>query len=387
MKIAIFSECYSPIVNGIMVAVSTLRKELLQLGHQVYLFAPAYPGHQDTDEDIYRFPSLTLPTNPRYPLATPYSPQRLKQLLGKFAPDVIHSHSLFGMGRHAAKTARNLGIPLVFTYHTLLEAYAHYIPLPLPFTRWLARWRSRSFSNAADYVIAPGVAAYDTLLSYGVKTPIKIIPTGVDLSLAKENYSSPIRPRWDIPEGAPVVAFAGRIAKEKNLELLLNAFSLTMQKLPDAHLLLIGGGPWADHIQALTREMNLSSHVHLSGFLPRQEVYQALNHVQVFVFPSLTDTQGIVVLEAMACGLPVVAAKSGAVAEILRNGEEGLVVEPNPEAFAEALLALLQDPAGRNKMGEQARHQAEEFSSANCARKVVELYQEALDNQKPPPSR
>jgi glycosyltransferase involved in cell wall biosynthesis len=387
MKIAIFSECYSPIVNGIMVAVSTLRKELLQLGHQVYLFAPAYPGHQDTDEDIYRFPSLTLPTNPRYPLATPYSPQRLKQLLGKFAPDVIHSHSLFGMGRHAAKTARNLGIPLVFTYHTLLEAYAHYIPLPLPFTRWLARWRSRSFSNAADYVIAPGVAAYDTLLSYGVKTPIKIIPTGVDLSLAKENYSSPIRRRWDIPEGAPVVAFAGRIAKEKNLELLLNAFSLTIQKLPDAHLLLIGGGPWADHIQALTREMNLSSQVHLSGFLPRQEVYQALNHVQVFVFPSLTDTQGIVVLEAMACGLPVVAAKSGAVAEILRNGEEGLVVEPNPEAFAEALLALLQDPAGRNKMGEQARHQAEEFSSANCARKVVELYQEALANRKTPLSR
>jgi len=387
MKIAIFSECYSPIVNGVMVAVSTLRKELLQLGHQVYLFAPAYPGHQDTDEDIYRFPSLTLPTNPRYPLATLYFPQRLKHLLAEFTPDVIHSHSLFGMGRHAAKASRNLDIPLIFTYHTLLEAYAHYIPLPLPFTRWLARWRSRSFSDAADYVIAPGVAAYDTLLSYGVKTPIKIIPTGVDLSLAKENYSSPARPRWDIPEGAPVVAFAGRMAKEKNLELLLNAFSLTVNKLPDAHLLLIGGGPWADHIQTLAREMNLSSQVHLSGFLPRQEVYQALNHVQVFAFPSLTDTQGIVVLEAMACGLPIVAAKSGAIAEILRQGEEGLVVEPNPAAFAEALLALLQDPARRSKMGEQARRQAEEFSSANCARKVVELYQKALANRKPPVAR
>jgi glycosyltransferase involved in cell wall biosynthesis len=133
--------------------------------------------------------------------------------------------------------------------------------------------------------------------------------------------------------------------------------------------------------------MNLSSQVHLSGFLPRQEVYQALNHVQVFAFPSLTDTQGIVVLEAMACGLPVVAAKSGAIAEILRQGEEGLVVEPNPAAFAEGLLSLLQNPAGRSEMGQKAKSRAEEFSSANCARKVVELYQEALDNRKPPVAR
>jgi len=378
MRIALFSECYSPIVNGVVVAVSTLRQELLRLGHEVCLFAPAYPGHEDTDTNVFRLPSLSLPTNPRYPLGIPIFPRRLRGFLQEFAPEVIHTHSLFGMGRAAARTARRLGLPLVFTYHTLLEDYSHYIPLPQILVRWLARRVSRRFADGADFVIAPGPAALQALRSYGVKTPIEVIPTGADLSLAEESFSAPIRQRWVIPEGAPVIAFAGRIAREKNLGLLLNAFSRLLQRIPSAHLLFIGGGPWESEISRLIRQLGLEQAAHFSGFLPRREVFHALSHCQIFAFPSLTDTQGIVVLEAMACGLPAVAARSGAVAEILRDGEEGLVVEPTIEAFAGALLRLLENPTEREAMGQKAKKRAGEFSSANCARRMVEVYRRAI---------
>ncbi|NIM04788.1 MAG: glycosyltransferase [Armatimonadetes bacterium] len=378
MRIALFSECYSPIVNGVVVAVSTLRQELLRLGHQVYLFAPRYPGYQETEPNIFRFPSISLPTNPRYPLGIPLFSRDLSTHLRDFAPEVVHSHSLFGMGRAAKKAAHRQQARLVFTYHTLLEDYSHYVPLPQPLVRWLARRVSRSFADRADFIIAPGPAAQQALRSYGVVNPVEIIPTGADLSLAEESFSSPIRQRWGIPEEAPLVAFAGRIAKEKNLELLLTAFKEILSRLPAAHLLLIGGGPWEDEIQRLASRLNLSKAVHISGFLPRREVFHALKHAQLFAFPSLTDTQGIVVIEAMACGLPVVATESGAVAEILRNGEEGLVVEATAERFAQALSRVLQDTKERREMGEKARQRAQQFSSARCAEQVLEVYRRAI---------
>lgn len=379
MRIALFSECYSPIVNGVVIAVATLRRELQNSGHEVCLFAPKYPGHKDDESGIYRFPSISFPTNPRYPLGIPLFPRRLRRLLREFAPEVIHSHSLFGMGRAAKKAARLRRVPLVFTYHTLLEDYSHYVPLPQPLVRWLARKASRRFADSADFVIAPGPAALRVLRSYGVTAPIQVIPTGADLSLLKESFSSPIRQRWGIPEEAPLIAFAGRIAKEKNLELLVKALSQLLGPVPSAHLLLIGGGPWEGEIHRLAERLNLSNRVHISGFLPRREVLHALSHSQVFAFPSLTDTQGIVVVEAMACGLPVVAAESGAVAEILRRGEEGLIAEATPEGFSEALLRLLKNPQERLEMGRKAKIRAEEFSSANCVRRMLEIYQKVLD--------
>lgn len=378
MRIALFSECYSPIVNGVVVAVATLRRELLRPGHQVYLFAPRYPGHQDDEPNIFRWPSISLPTNPRYPLGVPILPKRFLRRIEDFSPEVIHTHSLFGMGRVATRVARRLKIPLILTYHTLLEDYSHYIPLPKPIVRRLARRLSRNFSNRADFVIAPGPAALNVLRSYGVTSPIEVIPTGADLFLAQGDFTAPISARWQIPPGAPVVAFVGRIAREKNLELLLEAFAQVNKRITQAQLLLIGAGPWQEEVLRFAARLGLTEKVHVTGFLPHHEVFHTLAHAQVFAFPSLTDTQGIVVLEAMACGLPAVAVQSGAVAGILREGEEGLLPEPEPAAFAAALLCLLEDEALRGRMGAKARLRAQEFSSAICAARVTELYRQVI---------
>jgi 1,2-diacylglycerol 3-alpha-glucosyltransferase len=377
MRIALFTEAYLPMVSGVVVAVATLRQELLAQGHEVQLFAPNYPGYKDQEAGIFRAPSLFLPTNPRYPISLPLLIPRLRRALVEFAPEVIHTHSLFGMGQIAASAARQLDLPLIFTYHTLLEAYCHYIPLPQTFMRWVARTRSRLFSNNADQVIAPGPAAQAALLAYGVTTPISIIPTGVDLTLAQKTGEQSIIGRWGIPAGMPVVAFTGRIAIEKNLDMLLEAFEIVARKLPSAHLLLIGGGPWQTHLEQVAVRKGLAGRVHISGFLPRAEVFQALRDCTVFAFPSVTDTQGIAVLEAMACGLPAVAAQSGAVAEILRPGKEGSIVPAQPEPFAQALLEILTDASCRARMSTAAQARAQEFSGAACAERILEVYKQA----------
>jgi 1,2-diacylglycerol 3-alpha-glucosyltransferase len=383
MKIAVFSECYTPIVNGVVVAVSTLCREILRSGHQVCLFAPAFGGYREEEPFVYRYPSLTFPTNPRYPLGIPYTPPRLQRVINEFSPDIVHAHSLFGMGRAGAKIAARRNIPLIFTYHTLIEAYTHYIPLPQPLVKAIARKISRAFANRADYVIAPGPAAEAALRRYGVSRPISVIPTGADLSLADLPSSPEILGRWQIPAGAPLICFAGRIAREKNLELVLAAFLLVLKKFPEAQLIFAGGGPWQEQLRARIAALKLGDRARVTGFLPRSGIFEILKQSKIFAFPSLTDTQGIVVIEGMSCGLPVVAVSSGAVAEVLREGKEGLLVEPQAEDFAAALVKLLDNETLRRALGEQAKDRAQEFSAARCARQVIDLYRQAARNHRP----
>lgn len=373
MRIALFSEAYLPMVNGVAVAVATLRQELERLGHEVCVFAPMYPGHTDNATGIVRCPSLSLPTNPRYPIGFPFVFPHVWRAVRKFQPDVIHSHSLFGMGRVAARMARRLDLPLIFTYHTLIEAYTHYIPFPQPVVRWMARRESRRFSNRADLVVAPGHAACEALFSYGVRSPIEVIPTGIDLSLA-EKHAEPLQKCWGIPEGAPVVAFTGRIAREKNIELLIEAFAIVAQRIPDAHLVMIGSGPWQDQMLRMAERSGLGDRTHVTGFLARETVFDILKQCCIFAFPSITDTQGIAVLEAMSCGLPAIAARSAAIEGVLRHMSEGLVVEPKADAFGNALACLLSDASERERMGTAARMRAREFSAATCAERVVAAY-------------
>jgi len=382
MKIAIFAECYSPIINGVVVAVSTLCRELLRLGHEIRLFVPRYPGYRDSELFVFRLPSISFPTNPRYPLGLPYVPGRIWRVIEEFSPNIVHSHSLFGMGRAAAKVAARRQIPLIFTYHTLIEAYSHYIPFPQPLVRATARRISRQYADRADQIIAPGPAAEQALRRYGVKTPISIIPTGADLSLLAQPVSSAVRSRWGIPSDAPLISFAGRIAKEKNLELLLAAFAQVRQEIPTAQLIFAGGGPWQGQINTKIREMQLTESARVTGFLSREEVFQVLKQSRLFAFPSLTDTQGIVVIEGMSCGLPVVAARSGAVEEILREGKEGLLVEPQVEPFASALIQLLKDEPRCKIMGETAAGRAQEFSAPHSVRQMVALYEKVLAEDK-----
>ncbi len=378
MRIAVFTECYRPIVNGVVVSVVTLAGELSKQGHEVHIVAPAYPGHREVEPNVHRLPSVSPPRRPRYPLAIPYSGHLLRRAIAAHPPDIVHSQHPFIVGREGRRLARRLGCPLVFTYHTLIRAYAHYVPLPQPLVRRLAVWVSREYANSAAAVVVPTASVAEVLRSYGVVRPIEPIPTGIDLDLIRSRPRLPARARFGIPEGVPLIAYTGRIAREKSIDMLLQAFALLPRALHEAHLLLIGGGPWYEDCRRLAETLGVAARVHVTGYLPRERVFDCLADSDVFAFASLTDTQGVAVLEAMALGAPPVAVRSGAVADLVRPGVDGLLVAPTAGALAEGLAQVLQSEELRRALAGRARARAEEFSAGRMAQRVVDLYRRVL---------
>jgi len=378
MRIALFTECYHPIVNGVVVSVATFARELRKQGHEVSIYAPVYPGYRDTEPDVYRLPSISLPTRPRYPLALPFGGIPVLRRLRARPPDIVHAQHLFQTGREARRVARRLGRPLLLTYHTLIHAYAHYVPLPRPLVRALAVRVSRDFPNSTDCVIVPTRSVAELLRSYGVRRPIEVIPTGIDLDLIRATPRRPARARFGVPEAVPLIAYSGRIAREKSLETLIGALARLDSRFRDAHLLLIGGGPWYGRCRQFADSLGMGERVHFTGYLPRTEVFDCLAESQVFAFPSLTDTQGVVVLEAMALGCPPVAVRSGAVADVIRDGTDGLLVEPTSNGLAEGIGAVLGSADFRARLAGQARARAEEFSAGRMAERLAQVYARLL---------
>jgi len=378
MRIALFTECYRPIVNGVVVSVSTFAGELRKQGHEVSIIAPAYPGYTDTEANVHRLPSISPPTSPRYPLAIPYTGYRLRPLFQEHPPDIIHVQHPFMCCREGRRWARHLGCPLVFTYHTLIRAYAHYVPLPQVLVRAAAVRVSRDFSNSVDRVVVPTRGVEDVLRSYGVRTPIDAIPTGIDLDLVRATQRKPVRATLGIPAHVPLIAYSGRIALEKNLETLIRAFASLLRGGSDAHLVLIGGGPWEDECRRVMLSEGVGDRVHLTGYLERDDLFDWLADSNAYAFPSLTDTQGVAVLEAMALGCPPVAVRSGAVEDVIRDGTDGLMVEATVESLAEGLTKVLGDDSLRGRLAGHARRRAEEFSAAGMAARLVGVYEKAL---------
>lgn len=378
MRIAIFTECYRPIVNGVVVSVETFTEELRRLGHDLQIIAPGFPGYTDTGPGVYRLPSWRPPVGAAYPLALPFTGNRLRPLFTAAPPDIIHAQHPFTTGREARRWARRLKRPLLFTYHTLIREYAHYIPLPQPLVRAAAVRLSRTFSNSADQVIVPTTAIAQVLRSYGVTRPITAIPTGIDLTLLRGTRRTPVRAQAGLSPDLPLIAYSGRIAQEKGLDRLLTALAQLAARGSEAHLVLIGGGPWEHECRRLVAAAQLVNRVHLTGYVPRETVFDWLAEADVYCFPSLTDTQGVAVLEAMALGCPPVAARSGAIEDVIRSEVDGLIVDPSAEALAAGLQQLLDDAPLRQRLGDRARLRAADFSADRMALRLLAVYEECL---------
>jgi glycosyltransferase involved in cell wall biosynthesis len=376
IRVTHFTECYHPVVNGVVISVHTFVHELRRLGAQVAIIAPRFPGYKDSEPDVYRLPSVTFPVEPVYPLALPFL-RRVSRIMDHVRPQVIHTHAPFLTGPLGRRAARKRKVPLVFTFHTRYEDYAHYVAIiPLPLARLAARKLSRAYADSCDCVIAPSSGLKQILLSDGVRAPVEVVPTGVVLDMAEPQRLAPIRNRWAIPSDAPLFLYAGRLGKEKNLQGLLEAFARISERRPDAHLLIAGGGPWFEPAKRLAAVLGLQSHVHFAGMLPREEVFRCNAEAVALLFSSLTDTQGVALLEAMAVGTPCVAMRSPAIVDVIREGENGIAVEPEPEAMARAALAVLEDKALRQKLSAGAKETAREFSSSRMAQKLLGIYRE-----------
>lgn len=385
MKIGVFTDSYKPYTSGVVTSITTFKQELIKMGHDIYIFAPSYPNYEEEEEKVYRFYSLPAPTNPDYTLAIPVYPG-LNMLLRRIDLDVIHVHSPFTMGRVGLHYARRYGIPIVFTYHTLYDQYVHYVPIAQNLARDITIKYSTNFCNQCDHVIVPSTEVEAKLKELRIKTPVSVIPTGVPIHKFKNGDSSWLRKHYpSIPEENKILLFVGRLTKEKNLEFLIKAFCLLKKDRPDTTLVLTAQGPLEHELKQLVRELGLSleKDVIFTGALPFDTLINVYYSADLFVFASLTETQGLVLIEAMAAGLPVVAVRANGVIDMVDDGINGYLTPCNEMEFTNAIKKVLIDDETYAVFRANAYKKAEMLSSVNMAKKLEKVYLDLCDRSRP----
>jgi 1,2-diacylglycerol 3-alpha-glucosyltransferase len=285
------------------------------------------------------------------------------------------------MGSLGARAARRHRLPLIFTFHTLYDQYVHYIPFVEEASRQIVQLICRDFCNRCNMVIAPSQLVVKYLRRIGVKAPIANIPTGIDLDEFQDLNRRWLKDNYAITEDQTTLLFVGRLGKEKNVLFLLKAFIEINNIHPDTRLILVGQGPQEDALKKFCRKNGLGDKVIFTGILPRHKIVHCFASADLFVFPSVTETQGLVIGEAKAAGLPVVAIRAFGPAEVVSHGIDGLLTDPNLPAFTAAILELLAKPDLRDKMAKKAIENAEEISSARCADQMLAIYEELIENK------
>ncbi len=379
MRIGIFTESYQPIVNGVSVATCTLRDELIRRGHEVFVFAPRFGGYSDNRDDVFRFPSHHSILMRDYPIPIPYAPD-LFRTFESLKLDVVHTQTPFLLGLTGAKWARRCGIPLVSTNHTLYTEYVHYFPVR---PKWISRqfmiWLMRWYYSGCDGVVVPSGPVEKRLRSYGVRTRVQVIKTGVvgAAPLDAEGRES-VRARFGVGRDGALLLYVGRIAREKNLVMLLRAFEKTTREHPDARLVLVGGGPALAETKRFAEGLGLGDKLQFTGMLSRAEIDPIYGAADVFVFPSTTETQGIAICEALSAGLPVVAVDAGGIPENVEPERDGFLTKDDPDEFAERIGLLISDPIRRAEMGRRARENAACFSIERMVSDFEQFYSSVM---------
>lgn len=403
LRIAIFGETYLPYRSGVTIATEALASGLAGAGHRVLVVVPApadsasaTPGaHQSAHTgqaglEIAWLPSYQAPppAPPGYRIPVP-RPSAALARARDFRPDVVHAQSPFVSGLMARSVARSVGASLVFTHHTRFGDYRHYLgPLAAPGASLTQTYLARYWAGCAA-VVAPSTDLADEIGSslLGTRRPIvRAIPTGLDVPALAVLVPVDPRPLAGWPADSVVVVSVGRLAREKSVALLVDAFARAARGNPRLRLLLIGDGPLRAGLASRARNGTLQGLVHLTGGLPRDEGLALAAGADLFAFASRTETQGLVLAEALTMGLPVVALEGPGVRDSVRDGIDSVIVPRAPgghreldeQRLADAIGALANDQPQRASLGEAARAGAYRFDLEERIREVVALYREVI---------
>ncbi|MFN4263960.1 MAG: glycosyltransferase [Thioalkalivibrionaceae bacterium] len=382
MHILMISDVYFPRINGVSTSLAVFRHELMTRGHRVTLVAPAYPEPWDDDDNLVRIPSHYLVFDPEDRILRPGA---LRACLAEHdidPPDLVHIHTPFIAHYAGLGLAREWGVPTIETYHTFFEDYLHhYLPfVPRGLLRRFARSISRNQCNAVDHVIAPSHALIDVLERYGVEKPITRLPTGIDLSELAPGDGAAFRARYGLHPDQPILLHVARVAFEKNIKFLLEAHARVRESRPDTILVIAGDGPARRSLERHAKRLKIADSVCWTGYLDRTStLLDAYAAATIFVFASKTETQGLVLLEAMAKKLPVVSLAHLGTRDILVTESDAIVPPDNAPQFAQELIALLDDPARRQRMGDAHRRWAQQWSIARKTNNLEQLYANVRD--------
>jgi 1,2-diacylglycerol 3-alpha-glucosyltransferase len=377
VKVALFTNNYLPFRGGVTTSVETLRRGLEARGHEAWVFAPRFPGTADAGPRIVRYPSLPAATYPEFALAVPWSREVARRVRAERF-DVFHAHHPFLLGPAARRLARRTGRPLVFTYHTRYDKYAHYVPLPRFLVEAAAVGLSTRFAARADAVLAPSSLIRDELGARGVRAHVAVVPTGVDLAHFAPGDSVAARRRLGLAANDRVLLYVGRLDREKSVGKILAAFERVAGTLPRARLVLAGHGTEADALQRHARRLAVGNRILFLGVRPHETLVECYQAADLFLFASETETQGLVLAEAAACGVPAVTVSGPGCDEVVRDGETGVLTKPDSASLAEAAIGLLLDDARRARMAARARAVAEqEFDVRLQIDRTLAVYEEA----------
>ncbi len=381
MKILFISDVYFPRINGVSTSIETFRNNLRALGHTVHLIAPDYLTPSSDESDITRVPSRSLPLDPEDRLMNyGWVMQRLEQLRNE-QYDIIHVQTPFVAHYLGTKLSRLLEIPCVETYHTFFEEYLyHYIPfVPKSIMRFVAKRFSRHQGNSLDGMIVPSHPMRQVLQAYGVTTRAEVIPTGIEPESFVPGDGKLFRQKYNIPQDRPVLLFVGRVAHEKNIGFLLKVVAQVRQKVQDVLLVIAGEGPARASLQHEVQTAGLGENVMFIGYLDRHtELNSCYACADLFVFSSRTETQGLVLLEAMAQGTPLVSTAELGTLDVLRDGLGVWIAKEVVADFAEKVCMLLADAETRQSLSVSGKEYAHSWSAIKQAERMLGFYHALL---------
>lgn len=375
LRVAMFTNVYLPTTNGVVVSVETFRRALTELGHHVYVFGPNSGDIEDRAPYIFRYPAVELPLQ-KYPLTLPVSPY-IDHVLRNLKPQILHANHPALLGRVAEKKSLELNLPLVFTYHTRYADYSHYAdPLPQENVKeFIDHWLA-SFMTACHQVIVPSESIKSMLkATYGdsVAHHVSVVPTGVETEKFAKLSQAEARQKLGWPEDRKVLVSMGRLAKEKNFDLLIKAFSRL--EGDETVLKIIGSGDERKNLEALVTELGLGDRVKFTGLVPFDDVPTHLAASDLFVFASVTETQGLVTLEAMASGLPVAAVDASGTREAV-SADCSRLAQTDPDSLAAAMKEMLQ-ASDQQALRAAARERAKLFDVLIQGEAMIEAYRRA----------
>lgn len=374
MRIAFFSEAYDPFTNGVVVLIKAYREALMARGHEVVVFCPEHEERPRIEDGVVRLPSLQLKDD-WYRLALPFGQALREMRNGHF--DILHSHHPFSCGLIAERLARKHEIPLVYTFHTMLTEQSHHVPGPKHLAqRGILRVIRRHCERAHCVTVSTNVMR-DWLIGKNIKAPIHVVRPDPPSISARPGARERIRSRLGVPSNAIVAFCASRLSPEKDVDLLLKALSHIPESV-GLKLLIAGSGAEESALRELAHSLKLESRIYWLGEVPHSEIGDYYAAADFFAFPSRNDTLGMVVLEAMNCGLPCVVIDQNGPSEVVRHGIDGLRSAPSEHAFANAMWRLAFDDETRSKLSQETKNGVAAFCTPPTADGLLEAYEIAM---------
>lgn len=380
MNILMMTNTYTPHVGGVARSIEAFSKEYRLRGHNVKVIAPTFKNINKDEKNIVRVPAIQNFNGSDFSVALPI-PGIITSVVKNFKPDIIHSHHPFLIGSSALRVAHTYNIPIVFTHHTKYEEYTHYVPGDSELLKRFVINLSTNYANLCDLVFTPSNSIQQLITERGVHSKIVTLPTGVDTRKYQNANGHNFRITCGIPEDAYVIGHLGRLTKEKNLHFLMEAIVKYLTRIDitkKCYFLLIGEGPMKPIIIDYLRETGFSDRLITAGLLESQDVINAYHAMDLFIFSSKSETQGMVITEAMAAGTPVVAIDAPGVREVVKENINGkLLYNPSTEEFASAILSIANQPnESKYKFSQQARNTADEFSLIRSADKALSCFED-----------